>query len=330
MWEWNDYTKNDLLIESERIMHAGSFRLRPTKIVSRVRLTGRTRGAVNAQPLAYGHGMGMVETRMYDTEAGHIMGLRLGGLNISENVVPMFAHVNRDLFRTLERDLENHYRTGADMGVEYSLAYADLAEPRVPSSITVRLLRNMAFPVGTAYTYAIPALHSATVVQVPPVINRIAIDPQIALLFAQARAAVAGGWTLESYSTDFADWVGRGGLPPVDQRPYAFLDYLYFVVDSPLLPLEGVGTIGKGRVFSTAQRGYIAMANRYAQTGPKVGECWSDVPDDPIKTALVQLGAESGIEIDHISPKSRGGSNAFSNGQVTSRKYNGAKNNTVG
>lgn len=328
MWEWNDFSKKDLLIESESFTHAGRIRRRPLKVVALVRLSGAGRSAANATPLAYQYGTGLDEERMFDTEAGHILGLRLGGLNVPENVVPMYAHVNRNLFREVERAIESAYTPGQAHGVELTLTYGG-AEPRVPTSIAVRLLRNMAFPDGTRYTFSLPALYEHTVMQTPPVTTRIVTTPELMVLFAQAQAKVNEGWTLEAARAECRDWLARRALPPVDQRPYAFLDYVYFELNGNTdLPMNDVGTMRPLFEFSESQRGYIVLANRHKQTGPKLGECWSDAAGDPITTALVQLGADSGIEIDHIIPKSRGGSNAFSNAQVTSRKFNGSKNNT--
>ena len=328
MWEWNDFTKKDLLVESESFMHDGRIRRRPLTVVAPVRLSGAGRSAANATPLAYQYGTGLDEERMFDTEAGHILGLRLGGLNIPENVTPMFAHVNRNLFREVERAIESAYAPGQGHGVEIKLTYG-AAEPRVPISIAVRLLRNMTFPGATGYTVNLPAVYTHTVLQTAPVVTRITPDPQLLALFTQAQAAVTAGWTLENHVPACRDWLARRALPPVDQRPYAFLDYVYFVLNgNTVLPMDDVGTIAPLWEFGETQRGYIVQANRHKQSGTRLGECWSDAAGDPITTALVQLGADSGIEIDHIIPKSRGGSNAFSNAQVTSRKFNGSKNNT--
>jgi hypothetical protein len=331
MWEWNDFSRQDLMIESENFMHNGGFRRRPTRVVGKVRITRRSRTDSNAQPLSCNAGF-QNDERLFNTESGHIFGLQLGGVNTSENVVPMYAHVNRGLFREVERDIVQAYRTGQNYGLEYSLAYGDVNEPRLPTAIRVNMLRNFTITGLGAYTADTTPAYTKTVRQDPPVITRIAIDPELLLLFTQAREAVAHGWTLETScdADHFRQWAERGALPAVDRRPYAFLDYILFELPySDTLPMAGIGTIGPGRGFSEAQRGLIAMANRYVQPEARRGECWSDAPDDPIKVALLQLGADTGYEIDHIMPKSLNGSNAFSNAQLTSRRFNGSKSNTL-
>ena len=195
MWEWDDFSNKKLLIETEQFQHGGKFRRRPVTVVSLLRITGKARDASNAKPLAcdIGHEQ---EARMFNTEAGHIMGLRLGGVNISENVVPMYAHVNRNLFRDVERAIEEVYTAGQNMGVVYRLIYSADGDPRVPARIDVRVLRNLAFPdaLGT-FTFDLPAVYTKSVPQNTPVTTRVAIDGQIQTLFQLARAAVAESWS---------------------------------------------------------------------------------------------------------------------------------------
>jgi hypothetical protein len=331
MWEWNDFTRQDLMIESENVMHNNAHRRRQTRVVGRIRMTTRGRTASNAPPLACNAGF-QADARIFNTESGHIFGLQLGGVNESENVVPMYAHVNRGLFRDAERAIVQAYEAGNNYGLEYTLAYEDANEPRMPTSIRVVMLRNLTITALGAYTAdTIPRLVQ-TVRQDAPVINRIVIDPNLTLLFAQAQAAVRGGWTLEtsSHADEFRGLVDKRALPPVGQRRYAFLDYMYLEMPhSDLLPMTGIGSMGIGCPFSEEQRALVALANRYAQSGAKLGECWSDVPEDPIQSALLQLGADTGYEIDHIMPMRPTGSNMFSNAQLTSRRYNGSKSNTV-
>lgn len=331
MWEWNDYTKQDLMIESEIVTHNNVSRRRQTRVVGRIRMTARGRSASNAPPLSCNAGF-QADARIFNTESGHIFGLQLGGVNESENVVPMYAHVNRGLFRDVERAIVGAYDAGNNYGLEYRLAYEDANEPRMPTSIRVVMLRNLTIGALGEYTAdTIPRL-IMTVRQDPPVVNRIVIDPNVTLLFAQAQAAVRGGWSLETsdYADQFRGWVEKRALPPVDQRRYAFLDYMYLVMPpSDLVPMGGLGTMGIGRPFSDVQRDLVALANRYAQSGTKAGECWSDAPGDPIQSALLQLGSDSGYEIDHIMPMRPVGANMFSNAQLTSRRFNGSKSNTV-
>lgn len=321
MWSWDDWSKKRLLIQQEQFQLAGRFRLRPTKVLGLIHLTSKKRSAANARPLAYNCQVDQYEGRLFNTEAGHIFGLRLGGVNESENVVPMFAHVNRRDFRELEREVESRYMVASGHGMCISLVYGDADEPRMPTEIDVKMLHGMA--IRDDGTFDGHVIYSASIRQDMPVVTRVEINPHIQAAFEQARAEVARGWMLEEVGG-----VNDMGLPPKERRPYAFLDYLVFNPNAAV-PMDGVGNIIRFQKFSKAQRSLVSLANRYSQPGEKLGECWSDEADDPVKTALLDLGSDSGVEIDHIVPMSRGGYNAFSNAQVTSRKFNGSKNNNV-
>lgn len=321
MWGWDDWSKKRLMIQREQFQQAGRFRLRPAKVLGLIHLTGKKRSAANAQPLAYNFQADQYEGRLFNTEAGHIFGLRLGGVNESENVVPMFAHVNRRDFRELERQVEARYTAGSSHGLCISLVYGDADEPRMPTQINVQMLRDMA--IRDDGTFDGHTVYSTGIRQDVPVVTRIAIDAHMQAAFEQARSKVASGWCLEQVGN-----VNSAGLPPKERRPYAFLDYLIFN-PSDSVPMEGIGQVARFQKFSKAQRSLVALANRYSQQGARLGECWSDESDDPVKTALLDLGSDSGVEIDHIVPMSRGGYNAFSNAQVTSRKFNGSKNNNI-
>lgn len=73
--------------------------------------------------------------------------------------------------------------------------------------------------------------------------------------------------------------------------------------------------------FSEDQKKAIIAENRKRNGGTVK----SDVADDSHKTLSGSSPADDSPEIDHIIPKSVGGSNAYANAQVTSRKYNNSK-----
>lgn len=79
--------------------------------------------------------------------------------------------------------------------------------------------------------------------------------------------------------------------------------------------------ISKFREFSANQKLKILEANRKRN----LGTIKSDVADDTYTGLSGSTPADDSPEIDHILPKSRGGTNEYKNAQVTSRKYNNAK-----
>lgn len=80
-------------------------------------------------------------------------------------------------------------------------------------------------------------------------------------------------------------------------------------------------SIGKFWDFSANQKSQILAANRLRNGGV----IKSDAPDDAYTELSGVTPADDSPEIDHIHPKSKGGTNQYLNAQVTSRKYNNSK-----
>lgn len=80
-------------------------------------------------------------------------------------------------------------------------------------------------------------------------------------------------------------------------------------------------SISKFRDFSANQKLIILGANRKRN----FGKIMSDVDDDVYDDLSGTTPADDSPEIDHILPKSKGGTNEYKNAQVTSRKYNNSK-----
>ena len=80
-------------------------------------------------------------------------------------------------------------------------------------------------------------------------------------------------------------------------------------------------SVFKFKEFSANQKLKILEANRKRN----FGKIKSDVADDEYSELSGAPNADDSPEIDHILPKSKGGSNEYKNAQVTSRKYNNSK-----
>lgn len=93
-------------IETEAFSFGFENRQRPRRVRALIRLTGNTNRTSNLAPLAL---KGVEDdARIYNTEAGHLVGLSIGGPDCSDNLVPMHGVVNRDSYRAVERFLESN------------------------------------------------------------------------------------------------------------------------------------------------------------------------------------------------------------------------------
>jgi hypothetical protein len=123
------------------------------------------------------------------------------------------------------------------------------------------------------------------------------------------------------------DWSLKGYLEaqrlaqnlPGTPGPYAVLDYMLFVQwYFPQLK------VGNGRNFSAEQRRLILLANPIIHNTN-----WVNSDDSEDKYQKLTDFGDSGAEIDHIWPKGKSGSNAFSNARCVSSACNKSKTDTI-
>jgi hypothetical protein len=249
-------------------------------------------------------------------QRGHVIALEATGDNESYNIVPMLPGFNHGgEWREVERlarktaaqtkDSRVLYQvtvyyssTGFDarvpVGFETEL-FAQEGDKWVPISGTKRTLRHEA-----KVTPAPTAAEKAALLKTPASLDikhfgKFAQDPK------EAATAVKAGHLPTSRNVLWPD--------KFTDRPYEILDLQAFANED--------ASISSHAVFSREQREKILKLNM-ARNG---GVLKSDDPSDPHQI-LDENGAANYPEIDHIIPKSVGGSNAFSNARVISWQLN--------
>lgn len=307
-------------------------RRRPTWLRARVRpVANTTRFRSGVTPVAL-QGI-LADARPFNLEYGHLLGLSLGGLDVPQNLVPMYGSVNRGTYRDLERELQNHLTGCPNPSVLIGISYPTTGfgvddDPRVPSGFKVWFYSNMpditqAVPMGPHWRAV--ANGRAGSVRMPIQGGDIARREFHMELRAKT---LREKWTIEMMGGAAVAW--SHWLPPADQRPYGYLDRLIYSPEFAsyaqlMMPRWDACEIGPGKEFAEAQRVNVVYANCYTQNDERKGECWSDDRNDPVKTVLTELGSDNGIQIDHIFPKASMGPNIYSNAQVLSAAHNRSK-----
>ena len=275
----------------------------PTKVPERGRTPVAIAFAGTTPPLGY--------------DGGHVIGLHLGGANVSSNVVPMYPRFNRGVWKVLEDRVkaEAHKRSGLVMTVTMTYAGTD---PRIPSTFDVVVADgatgasvwtgSLSQPGDIPDVAALPGGLSTVIGAAESFSQPLGAQADQFLLgtgtFAEAVAAT-GGRHLP---------VSKRAMYPDDpaNRPYGPLDILALNG-----MLRGFGTMGAFSDFTAAQRELLLQVNRERNGGTMR----SDDPADPCQV-LDPRGAANAPEIDHIIPKVLGGSNFFSNARVVSWQLN--------
>lgn len=267
-----------------------------------------------------------------NTEAGHLIPLELAGADSVYNLVPMYGAVNRGTYRAAERSLRGILVPGQQAAALVVCTYSPFEpDQRNPAYIEIYASGNV---VDLTTVTPTPQFLVATVMNAKSEPAQWDLsgpaDVNLRAALLQAKAA------FNPAHFDVADVLGIEGdarLPPKNQRPNAWVDWLIYSRQHlqtaqallSMLPGNEEPTIGGCQDFSDSQKLLLQICNRYTQPDPRKGCCYSDVPSDPIKSALTALGTEDGIHVDHIVPMTPTGWNVYSNAAITSSKYNVAK-----
>ena len=267
--------------------------------------------------------------RFLGYDGGHVAGLQLGGANENYNVVPMYPGFNRGVWKNVEDEVAQAKTwgySGMPFRAKIVLAYAN-SQRVVPRSLhmettTRRPRKNKTLgPWETVKDYG-----TRTQPDDIPTTTALSTTDADTILGVTGKTT-----TLKDAATHLKNVEGNkaaakvvkttGALPPATRsaypddpanRPYGYLDLLTFA--NKINPST---TFGVGRTFSGTQRKLILQANM-AKNG---GTLKSDDPADPHQV-LSERGTADFPEIDHIIPKSLGGSNFFANARVVSWELN--------
>ena len=88
-------------------------------------------------------------------------------------------------------------------------------------------------------------------------------------------------------------------------------------------------TIGAGKNFTRTQKQTILDENRRNNGGVLKSDLSGKELDVPTQSRKGEKANMNQAEIDHIEPKSKGGSNSYSNAQVLSKEENLRKGNKI-
>lgn len=333
-----DYERPGLaggVYESEQFGGGSSKRERPTYVEIPIRPAGTAGRTAAPPPLSqFEHGgkLNLEGTaRKPGFDGGHIVGLHIGGEDIPENVVPMFKAFNRGVYKNMEDHVKQLSETLRSAGKGGWVAvhcyyddetadtpYAfDIVVESTPRGSDTRAAEWSAFLSQPWDIKVVAPLNEDDQKMVRGEVDADDVRKAAGsgLLQTAQFFAVPSGQTVATYVNTIRH------LPPTTNgmfpdspalRPYEFLDMLVLANK-----LAGVGSLRPFDDFSGRQRELILQANM-ARNG---GKLKSDDPLDPLPD-LSEMGDLNFPEVDHIVPKSRGGSNMFSNARLVSWKLN--------
>lgn len=313
---------------------AGGKRERPTYAEIPVHITNTTdRGAAPIPLSQYADGGNVDDpsaTRKPGYDGGHIIGLQIGGDDIPENVVPMFKAFNRGVYKRMEDTVRKKAEEmqGTQLWMTVHCYYAQATDD-TPYAFDI-MLESVGKNDARTVIYTEFLRQPEDIKTVAPLNEN---DQKIVRGEVGApKVKETAGKTLEQYTNwfDLNNEVSveayiqkynhlprsKQGLYPDNPslRPYEYLDLLSFAGQL------GGPNFGSFREFSADQRTIILQANM-ARNG---GILKTDDPiNDPVPNGLLdERGDVNFPEIDHIVPKSSGGSNFYSNARVVSWQLN--------
>lgn len=278
-----------------------------------------------ATPLAYkqASGLAQIVNLLRGFDGGHVVGLHLGGENVSANVVPMFPGFNRGVWKNMEDETKKYvFEHPGQHRITVTMDYTTSVHPEVPKTFTVT--REVLDPID-GWKAAFPQ-----VVRTQPddieVTQRLSLAEEAIVRGEQPIAPMTqfifSSGDFDTGKHTFRDYVNKKGhMPPSlkahypdspAHRPYELLDILSLNGTITLRSL----TVARGD-FGGDQRALIIQTNK-ARNG---GLIKSDDPNDP-HPYLDERGTTDAPEVDHIVPKSRGGSNYYSNARLVSWQLN--------
>ncbi|MFI2026519.1 eCIS core domain-containing protein [Streptomyces buecherae] len=274
-------------------------------------------------------------------QRGHVAALEVGGENASYNIVPMKPGFNhggpwRAIERAVRQAADAHTRGTVRLRVELEYSGPD---PRVPSRISCTLEESES--TGTWQPLVVPQVlpqgravlvHKAerTPLPTPAQEELLTTTPPTPIGVGQLGDLVTDQSEAQNAlnlhtmpSASKAQWPDAlhqpfpGAPPHGHHRPYQHLDLQMLGAmrgDQNGMP---VNPILPHAVFTEDQRRLILQANLARNNG----QLRSDDPNDPHEV-LDEDGTANYPEIDHIIPRSAGGSNAYSNARVVSWELN--------
>ncbi len=322
----------------ETLVYTG-VRERPTKVKGKVhnRNVGQRGRTPTAMSLLHdpNNFTGAADKRL-GFDGGHILGLSLGGEDEPYNIVPMYPGFNRGTWKNVENKIGNDATwaySGMNFSVTINLTYAGPTD-EIPQSLsaqgfadvtnskTKKTTKNKLVadygtktqPTDIETTGRLTASEEKVVTGNEPKKTLKKVITDAADYFQNTLGDAAGAKHLRKHGhlrrSDRIDYPDKH-----TDRPYEYLDILTFAGK-----VNPGTTFTPRQIFSANQRALILQANM-ARNG---GLLQSDDPNDPIYKApylaasLSEQGAANFPEIDHIIPKSLGGSNMFSNARVVS------------
>lgn len=309
-------------------VYQGQSRERPSGVVFELG-AGAARGQKRPReeletPLALVGPGGQADPMVFHMDRFHLVAHRWGGSKASENLVPAYAGFNRTEWSNFEDAIDQVVQArGGPVRVTMTLGYDDGGDPRVPVRLHVKVEEEL--------DGIFVQRHNGWFVPTPPTAQR-AEDRWLEALIAQHHDAfVTSGFSAHM----LFDPSGMPLFLPLEPGSHAILDYLHH---QGLLAGTAAAnvTLGNNKDFTAEQRDLILMHNRIRnRSGFVVTESSADpahgwpTPQGRPPGTLLDGSTHAAPQVDHIVPKARNGSNAFSNAMVMSAQHNNEKRNSV-